>query len=50
MDQWLEIMWIPNIARLNKAAGDSGERLGDHMVIHLLEVQNLADQVGNEKI
>ena len=50
MDLWLEIVRMPTITHLNKAAGDHGERFIDHMVIQLLEVLNLANQVGNKKI
>lgn len=49
MELWVEIMWITSIAHLNKATGDSGERFGDHTVIHLLEVLKLADQVGSKE-
>lgn len=47
MEVWLEIIRIPNLI---KAAGDSGERFIDHMVIHIIEVLNLADQAGSKEI
>lgn len=44
---WLEVTPIASVTHLNIAAvGDIGERYGDHMVTHLLEVLNLVDRVG----
>lgn len=41
----LEIMWTLSIAHLNRAAGEIGERLGDHMLIHLRVVLKVAVQL-----